>query len=281
MKGVRGTVFKCAEKYHGRLNNSIQETIYYPPGSEDLFVRLLFEEKRDALDFLVELSRLASEHHRFQDIVEFERELEIVTMFTQATLIFFKDYVTGDSLSPECLTLTDILTEYSRLTTISYNPNDPSIALKSFEDINILPPLSKLYRCHIASKIKYPQYKSDDDNTILASGDFHNYFDGMMMDTGDPEMALRYDGDDGEMSVVVDAMGTRENRVKIFIFFEFRNESVASFMKHRIRDYEEHSPLGLRSFLFVKDKDRARMFFDIKYKETQSLWAVRGVDSDV
>lgn len=280
-KGIRATVYKCAEKYHGRYRNNFGESIFYANESNDLEVHLRFEEKRDAQDFLVELSRLRSEHHRFRDMIEFGRKPLEVSVPNEADPIYFSDYVTTDSTSPECLTLADLLTDYSKLTTVVYDPADPRIGLCSFEDFSVLAPRLRLYKCHIASKSGHPKYAKDVDNNIIyATQDFHNYFDGMQTDSGDAEIALRYDGCEAEVSVPVDVVGTHENRCKVFVRIIFRDEAIAAFMKGRFRDYTEVSPLELRSYLFVKDLEIAKAVLDIKYKETMAEWVVHGVDSD-
>ena len=280
-KGIRATVYKCAEKYHGRYRNSVGESIFYPNESSDLEVHLRFEEKRDAQDFLVELSRLRSEHHRFHDMIEFEEEPLEVSVPNKANPVFFGHYVTTDSTSPECLTFADLLTDYSKLTTVVYDPTDPRISLCSLEDFRMLPPHQRLYKCHIASKSGHAKYAKDMDNNIIyVTQVFHNYFDGVQTDSGDAEIALQYDGCDGEFTVLVDVVGTHEKRYKVIVRIIFRNEAIAAFMKVRFRDFTEESPLELRSYLFVKDPEVAKAVLDIKFKETMAQWVVHGVDSD-
>lgn len=280
-KGIRATVFKCAERFHGRYRNNVGESIFYPDESNHLEVHLRFEEKRDAQDFLVELSRLRHEHHRFHGgMIEFEEEPLEVSAPNKANPIFFGHYVTTDSTSPTCLSLADLYTDYSKLTTVVYDPADPRIGLCSFEDFRVLAPHQRLYKCHIASKSGYPKYAKDVDNNIIyATQDFHNYFDGMQTVSGDAELALQYDGYEAEVSVPVDAFGMHENRFKVFVKIIFRDKDVADYMKVRLRDYTETGPLELRSYLFVKDWEIAQAVLDIKYIETTARWTVHGVDS--
>lgn len=244
-------------------------------------MRLLFEEKSHALDFLVELSRLRSEHHRFRDLIEFEGEPVEVSVPEKATLIYFQQYDTTDSTSPPCLSLADLLTEYSKLTTIVYDPHDPHIGLCSFENFSFLAPQQRLYKCHIASKSDYPKYAKDMDNNIIyASQDFHNYFDGMQTESGDPELAVQYIGNGGVFSMLVDRDGTHDNRCKVLVRIIFRDEEIAEFMKLRLRDYSEEKPLSLNSYFFVKDVEIAKDVLTIKYNDTMAKWGVHGVDSD-
>ncbi len=42
----------------------------------------------------------------------------------------------------------------------------PLVQRKCVEDITLLLPFAKLYRCHIADKAKYPKYANDEDNII-------------------------------------------------------------------------------------------------------------------
>lgn len=277
-KGIRATVYKCAEKYHGHYRNNVDETIFYANDSNDLEVHLRFEEKRDAKDFIVELSRLRSEHHRFRDMIEFDRKPLEVSVPNEAYPISFSDYVTTDSASPECLTLADLLTDYSKLTTVVYDPADPRIGLCSFENFSMLAPSQRLYKCHIASKSGHPKYAKDVDNNIIyATQTFHNYFDGMQTVSGEPEIALQYVGCEADVSVLVDVAGIHEYRCKVFVKIIFRNEAIAAFMKAWFRDYTVVGPLELRSYLFMKDSEIAKAVLDIKYKETIAQW---GVDSD-
>jgi len=119
-----------------------------------------------------------------------------------------------------------------------------------------------------------------DNNIIYASQDFHNYFDGMQTDSGEPEIALQYVGNEGELQLLVDRDGTHEKRFKVLVRIIFREESIAEFMKGRFRDYTEENPLVLRSHLFMKDLKIAQEVLDIKYNETMAMWNVHGVDSD-
>lgn len=67
---------------------------------------------------------------------------------------------------------------------------------------------------------------------------------------------------------------------KIYVCLEFRDEAIAAYTKNKVRDYVDISPLMLRTHLFVRDKDKAKVFLDIKYSETQAQWGIHGVDSD-
>lgn len=284
VKDVKSIVIHGAEKFHARLNNSLRESVYYPEDSDDLLVHLLFEEEKDAFDFLAELSALRSDHNHFHGMVEFEREVRELTTSNKARVLVASENDVEESLStmvddgfPD---LPELPTEPPDEIEVSFDPNDPLINIKSFETFDLFPPNMKLLKCYLASPKVYPEYGADDDNIIFASHLFQNYFDGMAADSVDPEMALQYDGDDGIVSVAVDNEGKHEDRYKIFIRLEFRHEPVTAYMKRRIRDCVEVSPLILRTHLFVRDKDQAKVFFDIKYKETQNLWAVVQVDAE-
>ncbi len=284
-KGIRATVYKSAEKYHGRCRNNVGDSIFYahePKDPKDLEVHLLFEEKGNAQDFLDELSRLRHEHNIFRDMIEFDREPLELSVSNKAHLIYFSDYVTIDnSESPDYLSLADLLTDYSKLTTVVYDPADSRFDLCSFEDFKVLAPHQRLFKCHIASKSRHMKYAKDMDNNIIyATQEFHNYFNGIQTDSGDAELALQYDGYGIEVSVPVDAFGTHEDRFKVFVKIIFRDEDIATFMKRRFRDYTETGPLELRSYFFVKDCEIAQAVLDIKYKETVAKWAMHGVDSD-
>lgn len=285
VKDVKSTVIKGAEKFHARLNNRIQESVYYPEDSDDLLVHLLFDEEKDAFDFLAELSALRSDYNHFHGMVEFEREVrEVMTSNEARMLVASETEEVEESLSTmvedDFPDLPDLPTEPPDETDVSFDPNDPLINIKSFENFDLFPPNMKLLKCYLASPQAYPEYQEDDDNIIFASHLFQNYFDGMAADSVDPEMALQYDGDDGIVSVAIDHDGKQEERYKIFIRLEFRHEPVTAYMKRRIRDCVEVSPLILRTHLFVRDKDHAKVFFDIKYKETQNMWAVVQADAE-
>jgi hypothetical protein len=176
------------------------------------------------------------------------------------------------------LSLGDLITATSTDTTIVYDPTNEIIRWQSVENFQYLAPRQKLYRCHIASKSKYKKYRRDEDNIIYGSQDFHNYFDGMQISDEEPELAIKYLGSSAaELQL---GNGSYERRFKVDIQLEFRKEDVAQYMKRRLREYEDISPLVARTFIHVTSDENVKIYLDLKYQETIQYWNEAMDDED-
>lgn len=118
------------------------------------------------------------------------------------------------------------LTSQDTAVVVNVENPDPMITLKSVEVLQFLPPGTRLYKCHLASKAGYKQFSKDDDNIIYGSQSFHNYLDGMRTANGELGFALRYDGYEGQFNVVVDQFENVRPMWKVKVIFEFRDNSI-------------------------------------------------------
>lgn len=226
---------------------------------------LLFADESHARGFLTQLDLISADHIRFHNMITFETAVQQLPRPPAPQAVFYKHYQSTDETSPPCLSLAHLVTVTSQDTAVVVNVEnpDPMITLKSVENLQLLPPLTRLYKCHLASRADYKQHIKDDDNIIYGSQDFHNYFDGMMTTTGDPEFAVRYGGNEGQFNVVVDQFQNVRSMWKVKIIFEFRDMSVLEWCKHYSLDYRtvEANPSALMIYIYFFDLAKAELFF--------------------
>jgi hypothetical protein len=209
-------------------------------------------------------------------MIEFEANIEQLPRPVTPQRVFFKHYQSTDETSPPCLSLADLMTITSHDTAVSVNIGnpDPLITLKSIEKFDLLPPKTKLFKCHIASRADYKEYIKDEDNIIFGSQDFHNYFDGMMTTSGEPEFALKYGGNEGQANMVVDQFQNVKPMWKVKVIFEFRDPEIFRWCQVFFREFStvEGSPCALMIYLYFFDLAKAEKFLKIKYEETKKQW---------
>lgn len=96
-----------------------------------------------------------------------------------------------------------------------------------------------------------------------------------MTTSGEPEFALRYDGNEGQFNVVVDQFQNVRSMWKVKVIFEFRDNGVLEWCKHYFREFilVESNPLALLIYLYFFDVAKAELFLNIKYQETLKQWS--------
>jgi hypothetical protein len=264
-KGFRATIYKCAQDCSAYYNIDENHSIWYEEGSKDLSVCLLFISKSDARNFQNSLANFSILHIALANRIEFDKNIYEIFLNENPVGIFFEDYNTKLYGSPECLSLRSIAVSSSKA---DVDPSDPLVQRRCVEDISILLPGAKLYRCHIADKAKYPKYANDDDNIICGTSDFHNMFDGNMMSSGRPEVAIKFD--EAELQ---DQMNNRRHGWKVKIILEFFNKDIASYMFPRLKSGTEPiDELNFRSFIIADDPKKVKKYLKIKYKQTMEYW---------
>jgi hypothetical protein len=181
--------------------------------------------------------------------------------------VFVLDYVSDDSGSPDISERFENETVFSPLSEISNNEN-PEIQWHCLEDTRKVKPLLKLINCHLASQTKFPELKSHPDNVIYGSRDFHDYFDGMAIESKCPELAVEYLSHDERPTLM-----SGFQLYKFYVRIKFRRVEVANCMLNYFKDGTQRvNELEFTSFLFMTDPVSAQRFLAIKLTETMKKW---------
>lgn len=276
-KGYRASMYRCAQQcnahyiYSVGASERVQQSIIYD--GKNLVIKLLFLERRDAYSFQNALVRFQEDHVvALERIVVSETIVEITADAKEPlSRIMHAHYRSGDSTSPECLSLADLASVDSEVT---IGNDEPDYILRGFEDLAKLTPELSLYRCHLASKARHPKFTSDKDNIVYASWDFHNHLDGLHNHSHCPEIGLRFLEDLGEVDVPVNDIIHRRHKISVYVVF--RKICIADAVALRLKDgtekVEGSNGLQYLSFLYVLDPKKAKQFLDVNYDETVLAW---------
>lgn len=250
-------------------------SILYPDESDDLRISLLFEKKEEALNFIGQLAYYqASKRFRFG--LTFGREPVLFPMsaqqMTQLQHILITDYKRDDSNSPENSHYDSNQSEET-----SFDGFNPDKSLRSLEDLSRLSHLETIYRCHIAPKAHYPDYRNKLDNILFGSHLFHSYFDG---DGKNPPPEANIDWGTAPMLLLefVEAgdellQSAGKTYVKIFVKVIFRDPLCAKAMDTKWREgYTVESELVTCTHFYAQDVDTVKACLRRKAFETRRRW---------
>jgi hypothetical protein len=248
------------------------QSIWYPPSSEDLCISLMFKSEEHAITFLGQMS-LYKEGGKFRDNVNFEEEPTVrqFPIDTQVKHVYTIHYNPDDSASPANSRDDSICS--SEVT----NAGDPVKQLRSLEDLSKIAYKETIYRCHIAAKAHYGEYEHCPDNLLFESHLYHGYFDGdgKKPPPGSapswgrpPELRL-------ECVSVGDVryfQGTQFQQVRVKV--TFRDPAVARAMDPWWRDGSSFvDELSMLTHFYTVDVEAAKLFLKIKHFETSRRWS--------
>jgi hypothetical protein len=266
-KGFRATIYKCAQDCSAYYNIDVSHSIWYEQGSKDLSICLLFRSESDARIFQNNLANFSLFHVSLANRIEFDEGIYEVNLNAKPMGIFFSHYDTKLYGSPECLSLNTIAMSSSKA---DVDPSDPLVQRRCLEDISLCRPGSKLFRCHIADKAKYPKYANDEDNIICGTSDFHESFDGSMTLSGRPDVAIKFEGVREKVTINNNCQGW-----KVSIILEFFDKNIAAYMSNRLKSGTERiDELNFRSFIIANEPKKLEKYLNIKYKQTMELWDI-------
>lgn len=143
------------------------------------------------------------------------------------------------------------------------NPKTKYQSVESFHS-NLLP-----YQCHIKSKKEFPHLENNENNVIIASWHFHQYFDGLHVSAGFPMIAIRPISV-GNPIQMEDCPS--EVRSQVDIVIECFSDEVAKVIKGWLKLGSDVSSDTLKTWVYVKD---AEMFCDClnwKYEDNKKMW---------
>jgi len=270
--GYRKRIYEDAQIYRACYNcRSHDHSIWYPDGSKDLHITLLFSTKEQAHDFLGCLINYNKSHTLLKERIEVHKHLEKIDSAVEAEYVFKDEYVFDESDSP-ANTRDDI----SSVTEVAVTSN-PIYQLRSLEDLSKLAKFETAYRCHIAPKAFFKEHKSDPDNILYGSHLFHNYFDGdgkrrpayAHPSWGvPPRLKIQYDetGPDHMFQ------GVRYHLIQVVVTFD--DPEVARAMDGRWREGSSViDDLSFRTHFYTTNVANAIRYLSLKQKETEDRWA--------
>lgn len=269
--GYRKRIYEDAQEFRGCYNlHAPDQTIWYPPNSSDLKICLFFEEKIHAHDFVARMVNYNSTHTILRERVVVEERIETVDSQEEAAYVYKNAYKFEDSTSPA-----NTGGDMASNTEVEFG-GDPVIQMRSLENLALLKKHETLYKCHIAPKAFYQQYKNDPDNIIYGSHLFHSYFDGDGKRR--PEGADWSWGIPPRLQVKFESVGDEcivgETRyTRIIVRIVFTDPEVARAMDGRWREgYEVLGDLSFRSFFYSSNPTRVQDFLKLKCDETDARW---------
>jgi len=248
-----------------------QPSIYYPTGSDDLHISLMFERKQDAHKYMnCLLEYKISPMSMLKEKLEVEKNVVAISSAQEGVFVHRDDYHAEDSDSPSN-TWDDVKSPTE--IPITY---DPLQQMRSLENLSLMPPGDTLYKCYIAPQAYYEEYIKDKDNIILGSHLFHKYFDGdgkrrpagSSLDWGTPP---RFKIQFHEIGNSFLYQGTRYYQV--FVKCEFQDPSMARAMEGRWR--EETRTIGDLTFLtffYTSNIENCKKYLELKQRETEIRW---------
>ena len=250
-KGYRFSIYKSAEECHG---------LYYPPGSsasiyyegegQDLRIRLLFRDIRDAEDFQTNLNCFAQNHSHFAEKLKMDKAIPAVNVAESIERVLRTDYNSSDNTDSPELSLKDVLSNSESVVSLS---QDPSCTLQALENPRIIASMgSKWYRCHMIPHAAADPLKSNPNNFIYGSWYFHQQFDGLNTPHGiglaislDPLLPRE------EEVMVKDSY---EKRWRVYVLIHFDDADISRLFEVMFKEgTEKQGDLRYRTFIHVRD----------------------------
>lgn len=274
-KGYRSSIYNVSQECHAYyiVENGVQKSIYYPDGSQDLHIRLAFQQKTFAEDFQNKLLYFSQLHQHFRDKLTLVDHISS-TIINASELdrmerVFYHHYIPADNNESPEISMNDVLGTAS-LSAVSVS-TDPRLALQALESPSFLEAFgSKWYKCHLISQTN-SQFRDDPDNVLYASWNFHQIFDGLNTIDG-IGVAIKVETLDGSVDVVV-AEGKYEKRSRLTVKIIFRTASLSNFFSGVFKDGTVRvNDLEFLSFLYARDADRMQIFLTHKYDRTMEVW---------
>lgn len=239
-KGIRGTIYRCAEEHKACYSLEHSKSIYYDGSSNDLNIALLFRERSEADSFVVFLTHWYLNNSLIVQPGDVTVEDEKVTYVAESDLkkVRLSDYDATDSESP-IQTLEELAVVPSSESNVSaLSMNSPLAQLQMIERPEVFT-CSRPIKCHIKPKKDFKKLINDENNILAMSRSFYDYFDGMMTvdcETGNidiPLIAIKPPGKREFREEMVGNLQLKRKRVEVVV--ECRGEAVGEIVGKQLK----------------------------------------------
>jgi hypothetical protein len=277
--GYRKRIYQDASLFGALYDvRNRDHSIWYPEGSDDLHISLMFENSKDAHKFINNLinynlgitvlkGRVSASK---QDLpIEIESNVPVLYVHTD-------EYVFEASDSP-ANTWDDI----KSTSEVPFVVGDPIQERRSLENLALIPKGDVLYKCHIAPQAFYPDAKNKTNNIIFGSHLFHHYFDGdgkRRPDGADvswgtpPQLKIEY------FATGPDHLYEGVRYYMIRVVLTFNDPEIARIMEGRWREgttvINDFQFLG---YFFTTNVEECKSYLDFKTLETEKRWSMEDV----
>ena len=218
-KGIRASMYMYAEQHQAYYSLELVKSIWYDDDSNDLHIALVFVKEDLAWKFQIFLNQfyLSNPIVKRNDI-SVQKKLNMVYVANNE-LLFLSEYDGEDYHSP-VMSLEEfsaIPLSHSSLSAVS--ATDP---LAQFQSLEHPVTGTRPYKCHIKDKSIFKDLSENENNLILGSGLFHQYFDGVMMEEKSgahdvPKIAIRADSDEQLRDESVGEPPVKQTRVSVLV----------------------------------------------------------------
>ena len=249
----------------------LHPSIWYPEGSNDLHMAMMFDLKKNATVFMnclitYNTGSLSLLHGRLNIC----RVVEEVNVDMEGVYVFWDDYKFEEDDSPSN-TWDNVKSPTEIVVT-----QDPVLQMRYIENLNLIPPGDTLFKFHIAPQAFSPEYKKDVNNILFGSHLFHTYFDGdgKRKPAGanigwriEPRFKLEFDSTGPEIMY----LGTRYLEIRVLITFQ--NPIMARVMEGRWREGTlSIGDLQFHSFFYTLNPESCIKYIAIEKSETEHRW---------
>jgi hypothetical protein len=241
---------------------------------DDLQLAILFKSKENAHSFRFDLQQKC---FNFQiSRVTVAEKYDVVFLSSEPVEIRAEHYKHGDSESPpHTLALSDYKSQPNEEEVSVCNAPDGYHKLQMIEDPNNLILHGKeMYKCHIASKASYPQYKNNKNNFLYLTWSTHQCFDGLNLATKEhmiPSLAIHFE-QFGDRETFEYENGHPFVKQKVHISLESPDARLLESVGLTLKPGSYFREGKWFTFVHVDDGAEFKQFLDIKYNETQALW---------
>mmetsp|Transcript_47005 Transcript_47005/g.112936 ORF Transcript_47005/g.112936 Transcript_47005/m.112936 type:complete len:301 (+) Transcript_47005:262-1164(+) len=269
MQGIRAAAYMRAEEHCARYDGTKEQSFSYE--GDDLHVSLLFlaEDRGSAERFQSSLSLW----HMHNPLVGLEGKVfvtKLVEVVKRDTTerVFLQDYVAKDEESPMG-SLADFKAAVSSCPTISVGSDNELVQFQCLEKPECFASLDA-YRLHIKDKAKFRDLRDNPNNLLAGSWTpFHQHLDGLNTPDNLPQVAVRFEKDQGEELVG----NPPSKRRKVDIVLEFRDSASEEIMAPRLKNGSVKVADQIwRTFVHVLDADKFQECLEWKHQDTRRKW---------
>jgi len=269
MQGIRAAAYMRAEEHCARYDSTKEQSFWYEGGDLHISVLFLAEDRGNAENFQSSLSLW----HIHNPLVGLDGRVfvnEEIQVEKQDAIdrVFLNHYVGTDEESPMS-SLADFKAAVSSCPTVSVGSENELVQFQCLEKPECFASLDA-YRLHIKDKAKFKNMRDNPNNLLAGSWTpFHQHLDGLNTPGNLPQVAIRFEKDQGEERV--GNPPTKRHRVDIVL--EFRDAASEEIMAPRLKNgsvkLRDHE---WRTFVHVLDAQTFQDSLNWKHQDTKRKW---------